>query len=227
MGNIVAGVDLARRLEGAQLFGLTSELVTDSSGQKLGKTTAGSVWLAPEKTSPYAFYQYWLHTQDADVGRYLRLLTELPPDQILDLEEKTASEPRKREAQQVLARELTALVHGPDGLTAAERASAALFGGELTGLSEAELLEIFADVPSKKLPRARLGAITVTDALLEAGLATSRSEARRVVKQGGASVGDRRVEDPDLVLSGKDLLSDSVMVLKAGKKRVALLRFTG
>jgi tyrosyl-tRNA synthetase len=224
-GNITAGVDLARRLEGVQLFGLTSELVTDNEGQKLGKTAAGTVWLSPERTSPYAFYQYWLRVPDADAGRYLRMLTDLPHDSVEELEAQLEKEPQKRAAQRALAREITLLVHGEDGLGAAERATDALFGGDLDGLSEGELLEIFADVPSKELPRARLGQITAADALVETGLAKSKSDARRVIEEGGASVGNRTIGSTDDVLTGSDLASETVMVLRRGKRSFGLLRF--
>jgi tyrosyl-tRNA synthetase len=224
-GNISAGVDLGRRMRGAQLFGFTWPLVTRSDGAKMGKTAEGAVWLDPTRTSPYAFYQWFVQVPDADAGSFLRIFTELPREEIEGLEERIATEPRKREAQRALARALTSLVHGPDGLHAAERASEALFGGDLEGLTEAELLEIFADVPSKELPRARLNKITAGEALVEAGLAKSRSDARRLVEGGGASVGNRRLADPDESLGADDLASESVMVLRGGKRSFGLLRF--
>ncbi|MGZ4143566.1 MAG: tyrosine--tRNA ligase [Actinomycetota bacterium] len=224
-GNIAAGVDLGRRMRGAQLFGLTWPLVTRSDGVKMGKTEEGAVWLDASRTSPYAFYQWFLRVPDADAGPFLRFFTELPHEEIVSLEAATQTEPQKRRAQQRLAQELTLLAHGEDGLRSAARATAALFGGDLEGLTEAELLEIFADVPSKELPRARLGSITATEALDEVGLAKSKSEARRLVQGGGASVGDRKLTDPDEILSARDLASETVMVLRAGKSRFGLLRF--
>jgi tyrosyl-tRNA synthetase len=226
-GNIVAGADLIRRMRGAQAFGFTWPLVTRSDGAKMGKTAAGAVWLDPELTSPYSFYQYFLRVPDADAGNFLRIFTELSHAEISDLERQAAEEPHKRAAQQALARELTTLVHGPEALGAAERATAVLFGGELAGLTEAQLLEIFADVPSVSVPSARLGALTATDALVEAGLAKSRGDARRLIEAGGATVGNRRIAAADETLSGSDLASETVMVLRAGKKSFALLRFTG
>jgi tyrosyl-tRNA synthetase len=225
-GNIVAGIDLARRVDGRQLYGLTHELITDSSGQKLGKTAAGAIWLDAGRTSPYAFYQYWLRVQDADAGRFLRVLTELDHDEIDALEARAVEAPAKREAQQRLAEWLTRLVHGEEGLAAARRATDALFGGELKGLGEAELLEIFADVASASLPRTRLGALNVVDALIEAGLAKSKGDARRLIEAGGATVNNRRIASVDETLSSEDLASETVMVLRAGKKSYALLRFT-
>lgn len=225
-GNIAAGVDLGRRMRGVHLFGLTWPLVTRSDGVKMGKTEAGAVWLDPARTSPYAFYQWFLRLPDSDAGPFLRYFTELSHEEIEALEAAVAAEPQRRAAQRRLARELTLLVHGEEGLRAAERATDALFGGDLEGLAEAELLEIFADVPSKELPRARLGTMTAAEALGEVGLAKSKSEARRLIQSGGATVGDRRLEDPDEVLSARDLASETVMVIRAGKSRFGLLRFS-
>ena len=224
-GNITAGVDLGRRMRGAQLFGLTWPLVTRSDGVKMGKTAEGAVWLDPARTSPYAFYQWFVQVPDADAGRFLRFFTELSPEQIETLEEQTKRAPQERAAQRTLARELTLLVHGEEGLRAAERASEALFGGDLDGLTEHELLEIFADVPSKEVPRARLGRLTAAEAFIEAGLAKSKSDARRLIEGGGASIGNRRITDPEQPVAASDLASETVVVLRAGKSRKALLRF--
>jgi tyrosyl-tRNA synthetase len=226
-GNIVAGIDLARRMSGAQLYGLTMPLITDSSGQKFGKTVTGTAaWLSPERTSPYAFYQFFLNTGDADVGRYLRVFTEVPHDEILALEGSTTSHPERREAQRRLAREMTVLVHGSDGLARAERATQALFGGGLEGLGEEDLLEIFAEVPSVELPRSRLNAgLSAGDAFVAAGLARSKSEAARLVGSGGAYVNGRRLDGTDEALTTRDLATETVMVLRTGKRSYALLRF--
>ena len=224
-GNITAGVELGRKMRGASLFGLTWPLVTRTDGVKMGKTAEGAVWLDPARTSPYAFYQWFVNVPDADAGTFLRYFTELPREEIEELEAQVASAPQKREAQRRLARELTLLVHGEDGVRAAERASAALFGGDLDGLTEAELLEIFADVPSKEVARARLGAITAGEALVETGLAKSKSDARRLIEGGGASIGNRRVDDAEQPVAAADLTSETVAVLRAGKNRFALLRF--
>lgn len=226
-GNISTGVDLGRRMRGAQLFGLTWPLVTRSDGAKMGKTAEGAVWLDPARTSPYAFYQWFIQVPDTDAVRFLKIYTELPRERIEQLEASVKSEPQNREAQRTLARELTLLVHGEEGVRAAERASGALFGENLEGLTEDELLEIFADVPSKELPRARLDSITATDALIETGLAKSKSEARRLVDAGGAHVGNRRIDAPDERLGASDLASKSIMVVRAGKSRFGLLRFKG
>lgn len=225
-GNIVAGIDLARRLRGAQLYGLTTPLVTRSDGKKFGKSEGGALWLSAEKTSPYAFYQWWVRVPDQDAGPLLRTFTELPHEEILSLEKAVADAPERREAQQRLAREMTLLVHGEEGVAAAERATRALFGGDLAGLAETDLLEIFADVPSIELPRARLSdGLPAVDVFVEAGLAASKGEARRLLDSGGGYVNNRRVESSDAVLTTADLASATVMVLRAGKKSFALLRF--
>ncbi len=226
-GNITAGIDLARRMRSARLYGLTCPLLTKSDGSKMGKTESGAIWLSPERTSPYAFYQYWINIDDADVGGCLRMLTELDRDQIESLDAARASEPHKRASQRRLAETLTELVHGSEGLRKAQRATEVFFGAEISSLSDRDLGEIFADVPSKELPRARLegDGLNIIDAFHEAGLAKSKSESRRTITGGGANVNNRRVEDIARQLTVADLASESVMVLRSGRKKYALLRF--
>jgi tyrosyl-tRNA synthetase len=226
-GNITAGIDLARRMRGAQLYGITWPLLTKSDGSKMGKTEAGAVWLAAERTSPYAFYQYWINVDDADAGMCVRRLTELNRGEIEALDAARAADPAKRESQRRLAEELTRLVHGEAGLAAARRATDIFFGAEISELNDAELGQIFADVPSKELPATTLSAgLPVLDALCEAGLASSKGEARRTVSQGGAYVNNRRVDDVERKLTLADLASETMVVLRSGKKKYALLRFT-
>ena len=227
-GNITAGIDLGRRMRSVQMQGLTFPLLTKSDGTKMGKTEGGALWLAADKTSPYAFYQYWVNTADSDVGRCLRYLTDLTREEIEALEAAHAQAPHLREAQKRLAAELTRIVHGETGLASALRATAILFGAEITTLSDAELGEIFADVPSRDLDRARLSGegLGVLDALLESGLAKSKAEARRAIAQGGVYLNNRRIEDPEARLGPAALASETVMVFRAGKKNYALLRFT-
>ena len=180
-GNITAGIDLARRMRSAQLHGLTCPLLTKSDGTKMGKTESGALWLDPAKTSPYQFYQYWINLADADVGKCLRFLTDLEREEIEAIETQHAAAPEKREAQKRMAAELTRLVHGEAGLDSAIRATSVLFGAEIVELDDAELTEIFADVPSSALSRDRLSGegLSVVDALVESGLAKSKGEARR------------------------------------------------
>ena len=226
-GNITAGIDLGRRLQGVQLYGLTCPLLTKADGSKMGKTETGAVWLSAVRTSPYAFYQYWINVADEDAGKCLRFLTELSHEEIESLDASRQSEPGKRESQRRLAEHLTHLVHGDAGLAAARRATDFFFGAEITQASDAELNEIFADVPSKDLPRDRLGGagLPIIEALVEAGLAKSKAEARRTIEQGGAYVNNRRIDAIDASLTPPQLASETVMVLRSGKKKYALLRF--
>ena len=228
-GNITAGIDLGRRMKGAQLFGATWPLLTKADGTKMGKTESGAVWLSPARTSPYAFYQYWINVDDVDAGKCLRFLTDLEQAEVESLDAARAADPGKRESQRRLAEELTRLIHGDEGLAAAERATAIFFGAEIKELSDAQLGEIFADVPSQELSRGRLQGegLNIVDALVEAGLGKSKGEARRIVEQGGAYVNNRRIEGIDRQLGPADLASESVMVLRSGKKKYALLRFGG
>ncbi len=226
-GNITAGIDLARRLHGVQLYGMTCPLLTKSDGDKMGKTESGALWLSPEKTSPYHFYQYWINLDDADVDPCLRFFTDLDQPQIEAVVAAHLEDPGGRSGQRCLATELTRLVHGEDGLQVAQRATEIFFGAEISRLSDVRLVQIFADVPSKQLPHGRLSGpgLSIIDALCEAGLATSKAEARRTIEQGGAYVNNRRVDDIDRRLGPEDLASETVMVLRSGKKRYALLRF--
>lgn len=226
-GNITAGIDLARRMQGAHLHGVTCPLLTKSDGSKMGKTESGAIWLSPERTSPFQFYQYWFNVADADAGKCLRFLTELDKDMIMSLDAARASNPGARESQRVLAEELTQLVHGGAGLRKAQQATQVLFGAEVTGFSDQDLAAIFADVPSKTLPRAALegDGLNVIDAFVAAELVPSKSEARRTVQQGGAYVNNRKVEAVELMLNVSHLASDTTMVLRTGKKKYALLRF--
>jgi len=224
-GNIVAGIDLGRRIARAQLFGLTWPLIERSDGAKMGKTAEGAVWLSADRTSPYAFYQWFVRVPDADVGKFLRFYTELPHEEIQELDATTTSAPEKREAQRRLARELTLLVHGEDGLARAERATEAFFGGALEGLTEPDLLEVFAEVPSTEVSKAELGAgLPGVEVFVRAGLASSKGEARRLIEAGGAYVNNRRIESPESILDTADLASETVMVLRSGKRSYALVR---
>lgn len=227
MGNITAGIDLARRMKSVQLFGLTWPLLTKSDGSKMGKTESGAVWLSAERTSPYAFYQYWINVDDADAGKCLRFLTDLEREEVESLDASRAADPGKRESQKRLAEELTKLIHGDSGLASAQRATEIFFGAEIGDLSDKQLGEIFADVPSKELPKSKLSGeeLSIVDALVEAGLAKSKGDARRTVEQGGAYVNNRRIDSIDRKLAPADLASETVLVLRSGKKKYALLRF--
>ncbi|MEX0642790.1 MAG: tyrosine--tRNA ligase [Pirellulales bacterium] len=227
-GNITAGIDLGRRMRAVQLYGLTCPLLTKSDGSKMGKTETGTVWLSAERTSPYQFYQYWIRVEDADFGNCLRMLTTLSREEIESLGKSRDENAAARDGQKRLAEELTRLVHGDEGLATAQRATEIFFGAEIADLSDAQLVEIFADVPSKTLGRQLLTdgcGLPVVDALAAAGLAKSKSDARRAIEQGGAYANNRRIASVDTRLTTADLASETVMVLRSGKKNYALLRF--
>jgi tyrosyl-tRNA synthetase len=224
-GNILGGVDLVRRVEGAGVHALTTPLVTNASGEKFGKSTGGgSLWLDPALTSPYAFFQYWINVDDRDVGDYLRYFTFLSRTEIEALDEQTATAPRARDAQRALARDLTTLLHGAAETERVEAASRALFGqGELGALDSATLAAALAETPHAHVG----GALpSVTDLLALTGLDASKSAARRTVAEGGAYVNNRRVSDPDEVPDAADLLHGRWLVLRKGKRNLAGIEVT-
>jgi tyrosyl-tRNA synthetase len=217
-GNITAGVDLIRRVEGGHVHALTGKLITKADGTKFGKTAGGAVWLDPALTSPYAFYQYWLNADDRDVIRFLKVFTFRTREEIDELEKAVADRPFAREAQRALAEDLTTLVHGADELAAVVAASKALFGqGSLEELSEATLEGALAEVPKAKV--AALGAPFV-DLLADSGLVESKSAARRAVKEGGAYLNNVKITDESYVPTADDLLRGRFMVLRRGKKSI-------
>jgi len=225
-GNITAGADLVRRLNGNQVYGLTSPLLTKSDGKKMGKTESGVLWLDPERTSPYQFYQYWINLEDADVGKTLCYFTDLSRDDIDAVMGEHAKQPEKRIAQRKLADEFTKIIHGEDGLKIAQKATEIFFGGEIAQLNDKQLVAIFADVPSCELPFVRLReGLSVIDAFVESGLAKSKAEARRNIDQGGAYLNNKKITDHDMKLLPEHLASETVMILRSGKKSYALLRF--
>jgi len=228
-GNILAGTDLIRRLRGARTHGLVFPLVTAATGVKFGKTEAGAVWLDPNLTSPYRFYQFWLNTDDRDVVMYLKFFTWLSKEEIGQLAEIVEREPEKREAQRRLAREVTMMLHGETELQKAERASEILFGKEISGLSVDQIIDIFADVPSTELPKQKLDAdgFTLGDALVLAGLAPSKGEAKRLVQGGGIAVNNVRADDVRKSISASDFIDGQVLVLRKGAKHYHLIRITG
>lgn len=225
-GNITAGIELVRRVTGRHVHGLTFPLLTTAAGSKFGKTEAGTVWLEPGLTSPYRFHQFWLHTDDQDVVRYLKAFTWLDARGIAALERTVAEAPEKREAQQVLADHVTELVHGKEALDRARRASRVLFSPEITGLSSGELLEVLEDVPSVELPAGRLEAdgLPAVEVLVHAGLAASRGEARRLIRNGGLYLNNTRIEDEGRRITRADAIDGSVIHLRKGRRSHALVR---
>jgi tyrosyl-tRNA synthetase len=223
-GNITAGIDLIRRVEGLPVHGLTVPLVTTATGEKFGKSTGGgSLWLDPALTSPYAFYQYWINTDDRDVEQYLKMLTFLPKGEIESVLAETRERPQARTGQRRLAAELTTLVHGAGETAAVEAASAALFGrgphGALAELDERTLGSALAETPHVELGSDT--APSLAELLHATGLCGSRSEARRAVAQGGAYLNNTRITDADAPVDGTEWLHERFLVLRRGKRSVA------
>ncbi|MFN2503461.1 MAG: tyrosine--tRNA ligase [Acidimicrobiales bacterium] len=225
-GNITAGVDLIRRVRSREVYGLTWPLMTKADGSKFGKSEAGNVWLSPDRTSPYQFFQFWVRTDDRDVIPYLKLFTDLGPEPIAELEAQVAEAPERRAAQMVLAQEVSAAVHGPQHADLARQAAEALYRGDLGQLDEATLLEAFAEAPSVTVPRPELDrGLTLLDLLLRAGVSLSRSAARRELQQGGIYVNNLQERDEDRGLGPDDLLAGRYLVLRRGKRNYHLVEF--
>lgn len=225
-GNITAGCELIRKLRATRAHGLVFPLVKTASGTKFGKTEAGTVWLDPELTSPFRFYQFWLGTADVDVDAYLKFFTFLPRDTIADLAEATHTAPEERKAQAALASEVTRLVHGGEGLQAAERGSRLLFGGGFEGLSADDVLGVFQDVPATEMEaeRFRGDGMSLVDLLTTVALAPSKGEARRLVKAGGVYVNGRRHSDENARLNLDQSLDGRAFVLRKGQKEHVVIK---
>jgi tyrosyl-tRNA synthetase len=212
-GNIVNGVELGRRIDGTQLFGLTTPLIMTASGQKMGKTATGAVWLDPTKRTPFEYWQFWRNTEDADVGRFLRLFTELPLDEVARLERLEGAE--LNEAKKVLAYEATRMCHGVEAAEAAAQAARAVFEGSDNGIEGLPVVTCDADRLAVGLP--------VIELLFVAGLAGSNSEARRLVRGGGARLNDEKIDDETLLVD-LGAVRDGHIKLSAGRKRHVLVR---
>lgn len=227
-GNITAGIDLIRRVRGARAHGLVTPLLTTASGAKFGKTEAGAVWLDAGRTSPYAFYQFWLNTDDRDVVSHLKRFTFLGRPTIEQLERGTHEAPERREAQRALAREMTNLIHGSKHVGRAERAASLLFSEDVTQLGVDDVLSLFQDVPSSTLPRVKfLGeGVNVVEllALPEVAVATSKADARRLVQAGGIYVNNRRITDPQARVVLEQAIEGQLFVLRKGQKQNHLVR---
>lgn len=219
-GNLTAGIDLIHRVEGASAHALATPLITKADGTKFGKTEGGAIWLDPEMTTPYAFYQFWLNADDRDISKFLRIFSFASHAEIEELEELTRERPQARAAQRALAEELTTLVHGAGQCAAVVAASRALFGqGQLDELDDATLSAALSEVPRATV--AELG--PVVDLFTEVGLAPSKSAARRTVKEGGAYVNNVKVTDAEAVPGRTELLNGRWLVLRRGKKNLAAI----
>lgn len=226
-GNITAGVELIRRMRGEAVFGMVYPLITKADGTKFGKTESGTVWLSAERTSPYRFYQFWLNTDDRDVVNYLKFFTWLDQLEIERLALSTQEHPELREAQRTLAREMTRTVHSENALAKAELASQALFGGDISGLSSAEIQDIFAEVPSSQLSITQLqqdGGFSVLDLLISSGVAKSKGEARRSIAEGGIYLNNQRITDAEQSVQPAAAIEGKFLVLRKGRKNYHLVK---
>jgi tyrosyl-tRNA synthetase len=222
-GNITAGIELIRRMDDAAAYGLTHPLVSKSDGTKFGKSESGTVWLDPEKTSPYEMYQFWLNAADTDVVRFLKFYTFLPLNTIDELRDATEQNPDRREAQRVLAREVTRLVHGDQALADAELITASLFSGDVSGLSAEQLRQAFAGAPTAVIGSEDLGAPLV-DVLVRLGLAESKRRSRELITTGAIQINGERISAADAVLSHTAILPGGFVVVRKGKKTFQIAR---
>jgi tyrosyl-tRNA synthetase len=229
-GNLVAGADLIRRVEGASVHALATLLITKPDGTKYGKTEGGAIWISPDLMSPYAFYQFWLNVSDAEVPGLLRVFTFLSREEIEDLERQTAQRPAARAGQRALAEHMTTLVHGAEACQRVVAASRALFGqGDLEGVDEATLADAFAEVPhtEARLPAGSAGSEempTVADLMALTGIVSSKSAARRAIAEGGAYLNNRKVTSEDAVPVPGDLLHGGYLILRRGKRTVGAVK---
>jgi tyrosyl-tRNA synthetase len=227
-GNITAGIDLIRKLRAKKAHGLVWPLMKTAAGTKFGKTEAGTVWLDADRTSPFKFYQFWLNTEDSDAIPYLKCFTFLDRRAIESLEEVTRTTPEKRDAQRVLAREVTTLVHGAEHVTRAEHASSVLFGEDIATLSADQVLAVFGDVPSSNIPSSAFegAGMSLVDLLADPAvkLLPSKSEARRLVQSGGVYVNNRRASDPQMRLTRDQAIEGKLFVLRKGQKQNHVVR---
>ena len=224
-GNIVAGCDLIRRRRGALTHGLVMPLIMTAAGTKFGKTEAGAVWLDAARTSPFRFYQFWLNVDDRDVISYLKYFTFRTEEQIAELERASSDHPERRDAQRELARDVTAMVHGASDVARAERAASVLFGGGLSVANAEDILMVFEDAPSISVPASSLETgIGAADLAVKAGLATSKGEAGRLIKQGGLYLNDRRLTDGGARITMADAIDRSVIVLRKGQRERRIVK---
>ncbi|SLE44230.1 tyrosyl-tRNA synthase TyrS [Mycobacteroides abscessus subsp. bolletii] len=220
-GNLTSGTELVRKVEGKSVHAMGTPLITNSDGTKFGKSEGNAIWLDPEMCSPYAFYQFWLNTADADVADRLKVFTFKTREEIAQLQKSVEEEPFKRLAQKTLAYDVTSLVHGVDATEKVIAASEALFGkGDFAALDEATLKAATAELPHAVLNRDQLDMITV---LTETGLAESKSAARRTLKEGGAAINNVKVQGEDAALAEPDLLLGKYAVVRRGKKNMAMV----
>ncbi len=227
-GNITAGIELTRKKLGRQVFGLTLPLITNADGSKFGKTVAGAVWLDPNKTSVYKFYQFWINTDDRDVIPYLKYFTFLSRDEIEALAKQHGENPGARAAHKALAKAVTDLVHGEGATQEAMRASEILFGGRLDGIAESTFNEIVGEVPTKEIEKSRLdgAGLPLLELLVQAGLCPSKGQARKDLEGGGVNINNVREASAARAVTAADLLFDKHVLLRKGKKNYVVVTAT-
>ena len=224
-GNITSGLEVIRKTHDAEdtkAFGITIPLVTKSDGTKFGKSAGGAVWLDAKKTSPYEFYQFWINTADADAIKYLKIFTFIGREEIEALEVSVQNEAHLRKAQTVLAEEMTKLIHGEEALQDAQRITKALFNGDLKALSAQEMKAAFKDVPSVEMMKAPT---SIVDLIVEAGITSSKRQAREDVTNGAISVNGEKVTDLEYIIDEKDRLEDAFAIVRRGKKKYHMIQF--
>ena len=222
-GNLTSGMELIRKVEGdqAKVWGVTSPLITKSDGSKFGKSEGKNVWLDPQRTNAYEFYQFWLNTPDSDIVDYLKRLSLRSPEEIMALEEKVKTEPQLREAQKALAEELTVLVHGEDGLAKAQRITETFFHGDIMKLSPEEIKEGLSDAVRTQIE----DGTTLIDALVASSICKSKGDARRLIQQGSVSVNGEKTTAIDTVLTQTYAINQEFTIIRKGKKNWYLLTF--
>lgn len=229
-GNITTGTELIRRTEGGEAYALTCPLITKADGSKFGKTESGNVWLDRRYTSPFKFYQFWLNVSDEDAARYIKIFTELPEDEIRELEARQQADPGKRPLQRRLAEEITTMVHSAADTAAAIEASQILFSNKATEslrrLDEATLLEVFEGVPTFEVPKADIAqGIKILDLVADkAPVFPSKGEARKLIQQGGFSINKEKMTDPQATVDASFLLNDRYILVQKGKKQYFLIK---
>ncbi|KIL46350.1 tyrosyl-tRNA synthase [Jeotgalibacillus campisalis] len=223
-GNITTGLELIRKMNhDAKAFGMTIPLVTKADGTKFGKTESGAIWLDPDKTSPYEFYQFWFNASDADVVKYLKFFTFLEKDAIIELDKSVQTEPHLRAAQKALAEEMTRMIHGEEALAQAQRITAALFSGDLKSLNSTELKQGFKDVPTHTLGKE--DSAVLIDVLVNAGISSSKRQAREDVTNGAVYINGDRVTELDAVLEGDVRLDGQFTIVRRGKKKYFMIQY--
>ena len=227
-GNITAGMDLCRKRLGAHVFGLTLPLITNADGSKFGKTVAGAIWLDPQKTSVYRFYQFWIRTDDRDVISRLKFFTFMPQAEIAELERQHNEKPEARVAHTALAKAVTDMIHGPAATAEAVRASEILFGGGLEGISEATFNDIIGEVPTKELPRSRFSGdgTLLVELLVDSGLSPSKGQARKDIEGGGINLNNVREANTHRHVTTNDLLFGKYLLLRKGKRNYVAINLS-